>query len=103
MTIDVKQESLLSFSALAGSLPSRREGRPVHVSTIYRWHAIGLQGVTLEAVRVGGGWCTSWEAFARFCDRLTALEEGSPQHRARSAQSCQRVDQLDQKLSDEQW
>jgi hypothetical protein len=34
--------------------------------------------VQLEAIRIGGAWHTTIEAFARFCDRLTIREGGSP-------------------------
>lgn len=78
MPINVESESLLSFSELAKSLPTRRAGRPVHVSTIHRWRSGGVRGVKLESVRIGGAWCTSWEAFSRFCEKLTAAETGEP-------------------------
>ncbi len=74
MTIDVIEENLISFRELAASLPSRRENRPIHISTLHRWRSRGVRGIKLEATRVGGAWCTSWEAFRRFCDRLTAIE-----------------------------
>lgn len=35
-----------------------------------------LRGVRLEAVRIGGAWHTTREAFGRFCERLTAMEGG---------------------------
>lgn len=65
-------EKLITFTELARRLPRRRRGRPVHVSTIFRWRSPGVRGVKLEATRVGGSWATSWPAFERFCDRLTA-------------------------------
>lgn len=77
MTIDVIEENLISFRQLAASLPRRRANRPVHVSTLHRWRSRGVRGIKLEATRVGGAWCTSWQAFRRFCDRLTAAESQS--------------------------
>ena len=76
MAINIQQEQLIAFRELARALPRRRKGRPLHVSTVHRWRSRGLNGVRLEAVRVGGQWNTSWEAFRRFCDRLTALHSG---------------------------
>lgn len=85
MAIDIQQEQLVSFRELARALPRRRRDRPLHISTVHRWRSRGLNGVRLEAVRVGGQWNTSWEAFRRFCDRLTTLHAGpgqqpAPQH-----------------------
>lgn len=74
MPIDITKEELVTFKELARSLPRRRKNRPVHYATIHRWRSRGLKGIRLEAVRVGGAWHTSWEAFRRFCDRLTAVE-----------------------------
>lgn len=72
--IDVAKEKLVTFADLARRLPRRRRNRPVHVATIHRWRSKGLRGVRLEAVRVGGAWHTTMEAFARFCERLTRPE-----------------------------
>lgn len=75
MSIDPSLEKLISFHELARSLPSRRNGRPLHVSTIHRWRSRGLGGIRLEAVRIGGAWHSSEEAFSRFTARLTARAE----------------------------
>jgi hypothetical protein len=71
MSIQVAREKLVSFSQLARQLPSQRRGRPVHISTVHRWRHPGLRGVRLEAIRIGGNWHTSWEAFQRFCELLS--------------------------------
>lgn len=71
MPIDIHSDELLTFRDLAKALPPRRQGRPIHLSTIHRWRSRGLRGIKLEAVRIGGAWHTSWEAFARFCRALT--------------------------------
>lgn len=103
MTINIETESLLSFADLAKALPSRREGRPVHPSTIHRWRNPGLSGVRLDAVRIGGCWCTSWEAFTRFCGQLTAAETGDVNFRVTS--STQRAVHRDaeSRLAKEGW
>ncbi len=75
MSIDILGEKLVSFRQIAASLPTRRRNRPIAVSTIYRWRRPGLRGVRLDAVRIGGAWHTSWEAFARFCEQMTAAEQ----------------------------
>lgn len=73
MPIEIMQEHLVTFSELARSLPRRRGNRPVHVATIHRWRSRGIKSVRLEAIRIGGAWHTSREAFCRFSERLTAL------------------------------
>lgn len=78
MQHDLTLESLISFAELARRLPRRRRGRPVHRSTIHRWRDPGLRQIQLEAVLIGGVWCTSREAFARFCSRLTKAANGTP-------------------------
>lgn len=74
---DLTLETLIPFAELARGLTRRRRGRPAHRSTIHRWHYPGLRGIQLEAVLVGGVWCTSQEAFTRFCDRLTESADGT--------------------------
>src|SRR5262245_18223544 len=74
--IDVSSEEIVTFSQLARRLPRRRNDRPVHVSTIHRWRIHGVKGARLECVKIGGGWCTSMEAFQRWVDQLTAIQTG---------------------------
>ena len=69
-------ERLLSFSAIAPKIPGHRGNSHVNASTLFRWATKGLlvNGtlIKLEAVRLGSSWKTSFEAVARFSDRLTA-------------------------------
>lgn len=60
-------ETVLSLEALAARLPDR-----VHRTTLRRWAQEGVDGVRLEAVRLGRRWYSSVEALARFSERLTA-------------------------------
>jgi hypothetical protein len=46
-------------------------GRRMAVSTLHRWRTRGSAGVVLDAIRIGGSWYTSTEAFQVFCDRVT--------------------------------
>jgi hypothetical protein len=43
------------------------------VSTIHHWRQRGLSGVRLTAARCGAIWVTTWEAYQRFVDALTAV------------------------------
>lgn len=86
MSIDVFNESVITFSEASKLLPRRRRGCKVHPSCIYRWYQAGLRSasgmiVRLEIVQIGGTKCTSKEALQRFFDRLQdrQLPEVSPE------------------------
>ena len=68
--IDLDQEDILSFRDATAYLP-QRNGRKIHVSSLYRWATRGIRGVILETLQVGGCRYTSKEALQRFSDRLT--------------------------------
>jgi hypothetical protein len=76
--IDVAKETLVTFREGAKRFPARRRGKPVHHTTLTRWHHIGHLGVKLEALRLPSGWVTSLEALNRFATRLTEVSEGAP-------------------------
>lgn len=78
--IDLYSETVISLRDAAKSLPGRN-GRKVHISTLYRWTTRGLKGVRLETVHVGGIVCTSQEALQRFCDRLSESDVTRPKHK----------------------
>jgi hypothetical protein len=71
MPIDLSREKLISLFEAPRHLPRRRAGKRPHVSCVYRWSKTGCKGVVLETIQVGGTRCTSLEALARFCRRLT--------------------------------
>ena len=70
--IDLKNETVLSFTSATKHLPHRRAGKKPHVATLYRWASCGLRGIRLETIQVGGTLCTSLEALQRFFDGLGA-------------------------------
>jgi hypothetical protein len=74
---DLLAEHTVGFAAGARTLPSLRNGRPVHPSSLMRWARTGVRTtdgrvVRLEAIRLASRWVTSTEAIARFVARLTA-------------------------------
>ena len=69
--IDISSETVLPLREAAKLLPRRRQGRPVHASTLHRWASRGIKGVRLETIRIGGVRCTSPPALQRFFDQLT--------------------------------
>jgi hypothetical protein len=66
-----KTETLISLAEAAKAVPSRRAGRPTHISCIYRWTTSGVRGVVLESIQIGGSRFTSREAISRFFAALT--------------------------------
>lgn len=74
MAINIAEESLLTLSEAARSLPLV-SGRHPHVCSVWRWCRKGLKGVRLEYVRVGQKICTSQEALNRFVCELAAADE----------------------------
>ena len=80
MTFDFEHDQLITLSELVKKLP-RTGNRPVHLSTAHRWRTVGLAGgIKLDAIRVGGVWCTTWAAFQRFCDRLSEAKSSPSPH-----------------------
>ena len=84
--IDISRESLLTFAEAAASLPNTP-----NVSTIHRWRLRGVRGVKLESTLIGGVRYTSHEALQRFCDRTTAIADGTAQPEARTSLQRERA------------
>ena len=71
--IDISKETVISLAEAARRLPTRRAGRSVSTSCIYRWTVAGCRGVRLEWTQIGATRVTSLEALQRFADALAAL------------------------------
>jgi len=74
--IDISTEAPIPFGQATSHVPSRKPGRRVHPSTLWRWSRHGIIGrdgsrVHLEVIQAGGTPCTSIEALQRFFARLT--------------------------------
>ncbi len=80
MTIPISGEQLVTLGQGARHFPPRRAGRPVHASTLYRWHRRGVQvgdrRYFLEAARLPSGTVTSIEAIQRFIDVINDQPTG---------------------------
>lgn len=63
---NILDEELLTLTEAAKTLPDRP-----HCSTLLRWRTSGVNGVRLEAVKVGGRWFTSRQALRRFVRNTT--------------------------------
>ena len=96
---DLLNETSLSLSEAAKRVPPSRNTKHIHRTTLIRWITQGLNGIRLEAVRVGGRWITSVEAIQRFSDALTAAKLSrattqEPSQRRRVMQAEQELDEI---------
>jgi hypothetical protein len=96
--IDITSEHLLRPSNAARELPPGRNGRPINVSTIFRWINPGVRGVRLEVVRIGGSVYTSREALKRFAEALTSLGAAPGNDRVGTTARAKRAERADQEL-----
>lgn len=78
--INIHTEQLIATRDVPDYLPPRHNGRRIHLSACYRWIKLGIQGIVLEAVRIGGMTYTSLEALQRF-----AARSGTERHAAHSS------------------
>ncbi len=76
--IDPLSEEIRPLAEWARRLPPLRRGRPVHVSTLWRWAMRGLRGIRLETVLVGGARVTSADALRRFFANTGTSPMGPP-------------------------
>jgi len=81
MGIDITIEDLIRLGDVPKlkCLPPGKDGKRIHLSTVYRWALGGTGGVKLETLKVGGSFCTSVEALQRFFDALTTYGVGAGQ------------------------
>ncbi|HAN99525.1 MAG TPA: hypothetical protein DCQ98_19815 [Planctomycetaceae bacterium] len=95
MTIRIETEQLVSLSEAAKLLPKRRNGKRPHISCLYRWTTVGLQGVVLESIQIGGTRCTRIEALSRFFTRLrpdiSSEPLRTPSDRRRAIEAAERL------------
>ncbi len=70
--IDLAAETLIPLRDVPRHLPTRSNGKRIHISACYRWMSRGVKGVVLESLRIGGSTYTSREALQRFAERLGA-------------------------------
>lgn len=58
-------ERMIALHDIPATLP-KRGGKPIHLSTVYRWVHRGCRGRKLEVAQVGGQIFTTREALDRF-------------------------------------
>jgi len=64
--IDLELESPVTLRYAARLPQCRRNGKPLHLATLFRWAQRGIRGVKLETVTQGGARVTTAEAIERF-------------------------------------
>ena len=79
--IDITSEEVILLREASELLP-KRQGKKVHVATLYRWAKDGIRGVKLESLKVGGQACTSVEAVTRFVENTNNVPRGALQSKA---------------------
>jgi hypothetical protein len=78
MGIDLLTERIVSLAEAAKVLPAI-DGRKPHTTSVWRWCRQGLRGIQLEYLRVGYRIVTSYEALARFAQRLVEADVPKPE------------------------
>ena len=69
-------ETAIPLHQVPGQLPLRRNGKPVSLTTVYRWTGPhGVDGVRLRRFRPAGarGFATTLQELERFAAALTAV------------------------------
>jgi hypothetical protein len=76
--IDLEIEKPISLREATKLRPLQKNGRPPHISALYRWCHGGCRGIVLESIVIGGSRCTSVEAIDRWITLLTAKANHQP-------------------------
>jgi len=74
--IDLATEELLSLRQACQLLPRRRKGKRPSYACVWRWARKGCHGTRLETIKIGSMLFTSIQAVQRFCDTITAKDNG---------------------------
>lgn len=104
MAIDVFSEHVVGFREAVTRLPRVRDGRKMHVATLYRWAKTGKSCpdgsvVRLETIKIGSSTCTSLEALQRFFERLTGEAETENRPTRSHLQWLKRQEEVEAQLS----
>jgi hypothetical protein len=63
--IDLENDDCIGLEEVIERLP-RFGGKRIHLSTVIRWIRVGLNGVKLDAAKLGARHVTTWPAVQRF-------------------------------------
>ena len=99
--IDLREETLIALRDVPRWLPRcSMTGKPVHVSAIYRWATRGIQGVTLETIKVGGTTYTSAEALQRFAEHRDQTSHGPNGQPPTTAQRKNQIERASRRVDE---
>jgi hypothetical protein len=94
--IDIGNEQLVPLHEVPRLLPTRGNGKRIHISAVYRWAQRGVRGTRLEVIRVGGTTYTSREALQRFAAQPTEpFQAAKPKTAGRERQIDSALQRLD--------
>jgi hypothetical protein len=68
--IDLTVEDAITLKAACRLPELKRDGKPLHLATIFRWASRGVRGVVLETMQQGASKVTTREAIDRFFAKL---------------------------------
>ena len=90
----IHHEELFHIRVLAPEIPSNRPGKPVDLSTVFKWTTIGIRKygrvIRLETITRGGSTMTSREAIQRFFDECTAARIECAERKLKSTPNASR-------------
>jgi Protein of unknown function (DUF1580) len=68
-----------------------KQGKRLHISTVYRWTTRGIRGHQLSTVKVGRTRCTSTDEVIRFIRAINEPNAQIPKTGSRSTREARRV------------
>jgi len=92
--INLEIESPVTLRHAARLPQCRRNGRPLHLATLFRWAQRGIRGIRLETIQQGGAMVTSPQALERFFAALaspdaTVTPTRTPKQRQRAQEKAE--------------
>lgn len=71
-------EQYIPLTEVPQRIPFRRNGKVIHISTVWRWATRGVRGCRLETWRIGGATCTTQVAIDRFIRSMNQSDKPKP-------------------------
>ena len=99
--MDVTNETLIAIRDVPRYLPTRSNGKRLHISAVYRWIQRGVRGVILESVRIGGSTYTSREGLQRFAECLSLMRPQPPPPSAPPSVRQRQIDRVEKAVLEE--
>jgi len=91
--IDITSANIIPLCEVPNHLPTRPNGKKIHISAVYRWISRGVRGICLEVIRIGGRTYTSTEALQQFADRQTKSGQQTSENQNTTKSRQKQIDQ----------